>query len=933
MLSGLHSLPKNSSFDGTTHSRLRKNSKTSSEEESSQKLTKMLNGKLNKQERFVSEYDNILKRRSQLESAHDIFIQRLLREATSTRRQQRQQRQQQQQQQQQRLPTTSSNNSYDADRVFRDENNDWLFEKILQKFEDIRSKRPHEPIRSQSHDVVYGVERIVERRYYVKKPKPVSKRNQITSTDDFKEYERKIRQLSGESSVTEATTVTTATSYSQCSSSTPTYVESLRNQSVLLRDEISELKDEIQQLQTSQKEFFEQLKLQSQSSINSTTASQNLVRQNVVPSKPSSEKKPLFVNVPLPSTNGQRSRSVSTESIMTSSRETTPNSELTLESTSKPILSSLNATVTPALTISEFIATKNSSIPPIPPVNARVNSKTSLAKSASSISEFIVTKNPSIVSPVPVNVYIGSKPPSVPSSMTTYTGSKLPSIASTPPVNTRISSKSSSIASTPRISEFIEPRNAAFASTSTMNEYVSSKPPSVPSTTPVNTRVSSRPSSTASTPRISEFIETKNPAFASTSIANEYVSSKSPSVPSTTPINTRVSSRPSSTASTPRISEFIETKNSAFASTSTVDEYISSKFSSIAPTPPPTSTYADLTLTSIAPISPVNSYVDTKSSSMVSIGKGYVSSKSPSIPPTPSPPTSSYVDLRLTPIAPIAPIALVNSYVDTKSPSFVSTGKGYVSSKSSLVPPRSPLNTYVDSKPPSELPTSRLNTYVDSKTSSAPPAIEDITRDSPLMESMSSVFVPIESTELQTSSLILASPVSYTSISLDQTPVYENELAHRRTLSPRSQIVASSAQINDTPNSSVGWSSPELNHSDQENLSEVPMTTLQHNDLNALVQYSSQLESSGFPPLITHVIANPNTSSTFWEAVDEFIENYKSTTTDRESPPIRRAIDGSHRYILNDSTTKQLDKYNLEIKPQEDFESSAPLLMPPLDNS
>ncbi len=40
-----------------------------------------------------------------------------------------------------------------------------------------------------------------------------------------------------------------------------------------------------------------------------------------------------------------------------------------------------------------------------------------------------------------------------------------------------------------------------------------------------------------------------------------------------------------------------------------------------------------------------------------------------------------------------------------------------------------------------------------------------------------------------------------------------------------------------------------------------------------------------------------------------------------------------NRYGLNNDRTKQLEKYDLEINPQEIITSSAPLLMPPLDIS
>jgi hypothetical protein len=97
-----------------------------------------------------------------------------------------------------------------------------------------------------------------------------------------------------------------------------------------------------------------------------------------------------------------------------------------------------------------------------------------------------------------------------------------------------------------------------------------------------------------------------------------------------------------------------------------------------------------------------------------------------------------------------------------------------------------------------------------------------------------------------------------------------------------------------------------------------------------LARYSSQLELSGFPPSINPVIANPNTSSIFWDSVDHYIDNTRRTNIHTGLPPISRSNNGN-RFGLNNNTKKQLDKYDLEIKPQGFIESSAPLLMPPLD--
>ncbi|CAF1560570.1 unnamed protein product, partial [Adineta steineri] len=137
----------------------------------------------------------------------------------------------------------------------------------------VRSKQTNELERSRSNDSnngsIYGVERIVERRYYVKKAPSLPKRDQLTSTGDLTQLTGKNKRLlSGDSSIT------AATSCSRCSSSTPTFVETLRDQSDTLRHDISELRCEIEQLQSSQQEFIEQLQSQLKLRTDSQPASQ-----------------------------------------------------------------------------------------------------------------------------------------------------------------------------------------------------------------------------------------------------------------------------------------------------------------------------------------------------------------------------------------------------------------------------------------------------------------------------------------------------------------------------------------------------------------------------------------------------------------------------------------------------------------------------------
>ena len=91
-------------------------------------------------------------------------------------------------------------------------------------------------------------------------------------------------------------------------------------------------------------------------------------------------------------------------------------------------------------------------------------------------------------------------------------------------------------------------------------------------------------------------------------------------------------------------------------------------------------------------------------------------------------------------------------------------------------------------------------------------------------------------------------------------------------------------------------------------------------DMHNLNQYSSRLETAGYQPLVEHVIPDPNRSSMFWESVDQYIQ-------------INGNVYAAPHVPLRPQAHRQLDKYNLEIRGQEFIESSAPLLLPPLDIS
>jgi hypothetical protein len=89
------------------------------------------------------------------------------------------------------------------------------------------------------------------------------------------------------------------------------------------------------------------------------------------------------------------------------------------------------------------------------------------------------------------------------------------------------------------------------------------------------------------------------------------------------------------------------------------------------------------------------------------------------------------------------------------------------------------------------------------------------------MTSIPPVVVPIGPLGSRTSSVAPTPPTAFSPVSSARIPVYENELAHRRILSPRSQIVASSASIQESSDSSSGSNSPELIPSNPQKMSKV----------------------------------------------------------------------------------------------------------------
>ncbi|CAF3518592.1 unnamed protein product [Rotaria socialis] len=878
---------RKSSTDELEKSLTQYQSKIFDNEQHSRKPVKTLNGKQNQHEKSRAKNHNrsILKRHNQNELAHGDFIQRAIREGLASGKQRK------------TSNTSSTNNSYDLNEIFEDENNDWFFEKLFDKFESIRGKTIHEYVESASDDVnnsvTYGPERIIERRYYINKAASLSKRNQLTSTTDLTKYREKTRLISRVSSLTAATT------YSRGSTSTPVFLENLHQQSDLLRHGINDLRNDIEQLQTSQDQFFQQMKSQFQSNTNTTATSQSFVQPAVLSGQLLPENKQSPNRTVIPSSNSQRARSVSTASVAPSAASSSEYSDLTLKIANKANVAPLSKPVVPAQPISQFIATKNSAISPTPLVKERLNSKASSTTPSLRISEFIATKNAFLAPSPPLNSEVTPKPASV----TPFVPPKNQSNSFVSDQNSRSDSKSSSTAPSPTNTKVI-----ARKPSSTESESESSV--DIPAG-PANTK----PTSISRTPPVNSNITSKSPSIAPTLPAVPSTASKSQTNLPTSYQNPCNDSESSSVASTPTNTKVIARKPSSTESESE---------SSVAIPAGPTNTKP----TSISRTPPVNSNITSKSPSVIS-----------TLPAVPSVASKNETNL---PTSYQNPCSVSGSLSAASTPTnikLVARKSSSTESESELlaVIPTGPLNT----KPPSAPRTPLANNSFVSKSPSitaAQPLNTNVTARSPSIElapSMTQFIAPKNRSTGFTGSAVLpvviSSPIAPSSIPSAPIPIYENELAYRHALSPRSQIVASSTPVHESSGSSDGSTSPEFVSSVPAKAPTVPRTTLQDNELKALAHYSSQLELSGFTPSVNPVIANPNFSTTFWDSVDHFIANNKATNSVTRLPPVSRPIDRSG-YRWNNSVNKVLDKYNLEIKPQEIIESSAPLLMPPLDS-
>ncbi|CAF3382481.1 unnamed protein product [Rotaria socialis] len=878
---------RKSSTDELEKSLTQYQSKIFDNEQHSRKPVKTLNGKQNQHEKSRAKNHNrsILKRHNQNELAHGDFIQRAIREGLASGKQRK------------TSNTSSTNNSYDLNEIFEDENNDWFFEKLFDKFESIRGKTIHEYVESASDDVnnsvTYGPERIIERRYYINKAASLSKRNQLTSTTDLTKYREKTRLISRVSSLTAATT------YSRGSTSTPVFLENLHQQSDLLRHGINDLRNDIEQLQTSQDQFFQQMKSQFQSNTNTTATSQSFVQPAVLSGQLLPENKQSPNRTVIPSSNSQRARSVSTASVAPSAASSSEYSDLTLKIANKANVAPLSKPVVPAQPISQFIATKNSAISPTPLVKERLNSKASSTTPSLRISEFIATKNAFLAPSPPLNSEVTPKPASV----TPFVPPKNQSNSFVSDQNSRSDSKSSSTAPTPTNTKVI-----ARKPSSTESESESSV--DIPAG-PANTK----PTSISRTPPVNSNITSKSPSIAPTLPAVQSTASQNQTNLPTSYQNPCNNSRSSSAASTPT-----NIKVAARKSSSTESE---SELLAVIPTGP-----LNTKPTSISRTPSVNSNITSKSPSVIS-----------TLPAVPSVASKNETNL---PTSYQNPCSVSGSLSAASTPTnikLVARKSSSTESESELlaVIPTGPLNT----KPPSAPRTPLANNSFVSKSPSitaAQPLNTNVTARSPSIElapSMTQFIAPKNRSTGSTGSAVLpvviSSPIAPSSIPSAPIPIYENELAYRHALSPRSQIVASSTPVHESSGSSDGSTSPEFVSSVPAKAPTVPRTTLQDNELKALAHYSSQLELSGFTPSVNPVIANPNFSTTFWDSVDHFIANNKATNSVTRLPPVSRPIDRSG-YRWNNSVNKVLDKYNLEIKPQEIIESSAPLLMPPLDS-
>ncbi|CAF5227590.1 unnamed protein product, partial [Rotaria magnacalcarata] len=125
------------------------------------------------------------------------------------------------------------------------------------------------------------------------------------------------------------------------------------------------------------------------------TAQPTVLSDRLLPEKKQSPDRTV-----IPSSNSQRARSVSAASTPASTAASSEYSDLTLKIANKANFAPLSKPVVPAQPISQFIATKNSTISPTPLVKERLNSKFSSTTSSLRISEFIATKNASLA-PLP----------------------------------------------------------------------------------------------------------------------------------------------------------------------------------------------------------------------------------------------------------------------------------------------------------------------------------------------------------------------------------------------------------------------------------------------------------------------------------------------------------------------------------------------------
>lgn len=83
-----------------------------------------------------------------------------------------------------------------------------------------------------------------------------------------------------------------------------------------------------------------------------------------------------------------------------------------------------------------------------------------------------------------------------------------------------------------------------------------------------------------------------------------------------------------------------------------------------------------------------------------------------------------------------------------------------------------------------------------------------------------------------------------------------------------------------------------------------------------LIRYSSQLEMTGFPPLTNSIINDPNSDSSFWEAVDLYIATHGTEETTYTGETTEMIDPNSYMTQVNSFPNQQMRRNNAQMYAQ-----------------